>query len=102
MGGNQTTQAWEVVKSQKKETRCRAIVSTVGMGEWKRHYKEMLTENRDEFVGEARLLDDRDQREEMVSGITKEEIYRSIRQTKNGKSPGPGNIPRELIKNSPE
>jgi hypothetical protein len=58
----------------------------------------MLTENRHEFQNI--------QTDTVIIGNVKEitigEIKRSVKKMKNGKSPGLGGIPVELLKNAPE
>jgi hypothetical protein len=72
----------------------------IKMEEWKQYYEKMLNEDRSEYMRLLNVTPRRGQNE-VIARITKREIYEALRRTKNGRAPGPGNIPIELVKHSP-
>lgn len=69
---------------------------------WKRHFEEMFTEHRAEFLQDIDKEELSERGEEAISRITKGDIYKPLRQTNNDNAPHPGNIPIEQVKNSPK
>ena len=100
MGGSKVSQAWNTIKNLKNGGKQRNKVQLIGLKEWTEHYKALLTENRPKFKEVEVCIDEVDNSE--VQEITVREIKDALNNTKNGKASGPGNIPIELVKYSPD
>ncbi|XP_030754536.1 uncharacterized protein LOC115881259 [Sitophilus oryzae] len=70
------------------------------MEKWEDHYKQLLTENRTEFKLEGPDL--KNAKDIDVNEISVNEIKKALKNSKNGKAAGPGNIFIELIKQGPD
>lgn len=98
MGGTKVSEAWKVIKSLRKNTKESAKINLIGMETWRTYYKTLLTENRPEFqMGNIDINLD-----EQIHKITKTEIKGALKESKNKKAAGPGDIPIELMKNAPD
>lgn len=97
--GSKSREAWKTIKNIRKNNRETIKMNMVELEEWKVYNEEMLNEDRDEHKQNKRhCIEKREDEIPIVSNITKNEIYEALKQCKNRKSPGPGNIPRDLIK----
>ena len=94
IGGSQSTEAWNIVKSLKTNNTSRK--SLLKMETLETHYRTLLTEGRPEFIKEEESIKNTDELLEM--DISKIDIDIAIESMKNGKSSGPGGISVELIK----
>ena len=96
IGESRSTESWKTIKSLRKDT-TNEIISSITIEEWERYFKDLLTENRIEFGEETRDTTNIN----IISSpirLTQKEVEEACRSLKNGKSPGPGDIPNELLK----
>jgi truncated hemoglobin YjbI len=97
IGGTKTKTAWKTIRDI-RQNKNKLNIQMIKMDDWVRYYSEMLMENRHEFQNI--------QTDTVIMGnvekITIDEIKRSLKNMKNGKSPGLGGITVELLKNAPE
>lgn len=93
IGGTRSTEVWRVIKSMKTNTKNKRQ-NTIKIEEWKKHYENLLVENRDEY-----RLESETETEHAVLDITKEEVLKALKTMKNGKAAGPGGVVVELLKN---
>jgi len=99
MGGTQVSEAWKFIKNLRKEKKETGNINPISMTEWNEYYRNLLTEVRPEYemnYGEIKI-DPPDE----IRPITVDEVKETVRELKNGKAAGPGDIPNELIKNGP-
>ena len=66
---------------------------------WKNHFAELLN---GESIPDAPDLPPGDDLDVDTGPITKTEIIKALKKIKNGKAPGPDQIPREVLKTIPE
>lgn len=69
------------------------------MEQWKEHYTNLLVEHRTEFEIKTRHIQ---VEEESISPVDLTELKSALKIMKNNKSPGPGDIPIELLKQAPD
>lgn len=98
IGGTRTKMAWKTISSLRKDNKNRINLPVIQMNEWVDYYKDMLTEDRQRFKN----METRTEVQGTIPEITKTEIEKSIKKMKNGKSPGPGGLPIELLKHAPD
>jgi hypothetical protein len=74
----------------------------IGLMKWKKHYEELLIENRDECKNASYETMQEDLEE--IGRITVKEVNETLRRMKNHKAPGPGGtrIPIEWLKYAPQ
>lgn len=99
MGGTKISEAWNTIKNLKRDTKNTCNIALISMKEWEEYYRSLLTEDRDTFKW-------KDKNENwnatvQVKVITTQEIRKALNTMKNGKAPGPGDIPIELVKYGP-
>lgn len=100
LGGSRVAQAWKVIKNVRKERKEKGNINLIQNRKWEEHYRTLLIENRSEFLGE---IDEVIINNEIhIQAIDKKEVKKELREMKNGKAPGPGDIPIELIKHGPD
>lgn len=94
IGGKKCTEAWNFIKRVRKDDRITRL-ETISIEEWKEYHKKLLSVDRDEGEEGQAIIS--------IAGedttINVEIIEKTIRSLKNRKSPGPGRINAELIKN---
>jgi hypothetical protein len=100
IGGSRSRSAWKVIKSLRQNTRDTVGMDPTGLTKWKKHYEELLTENRDEYkkVNYEIMQEDL----EASGRITVKEVKETLRRMKNHKAPDPGGILIELLKYAPQ
>lgn len=101
MGGTRVTEAWKTVKNIRQDVREQVNKPLISLEIWERYFSELLKENRREFLTENLPMDINENYIENIDRITSQEIKKTIKSMKNGKSAGPGDIPVELIKHGP-
>lgn len=96
VGGQKCSVAWRFIRATKENHRDRVPLSLIKPEEWVQHYKELLTENRPEYLhlqGEGNLG---------IGGkeilVNEKRVSKAVRRLRNGKSSGPEGIYSELIK----
>jgi hypothetical protein len=99
IGGSKARSPWKVIKSLRQNTRHTVGMDPIGLTKWKKHYKELLTENRDEYKNVNYEIMQEDL--EAIETITVKEVKETLRM-KNHKALGPGGIPTELLKCTPQ
>lgn len=95
LGGKRNTESWRTLRNL-RSNRSKEIVTPITSQQWETYFQELLTEQRIEFKEE-----ETQNIKTMGSPvrITKEEVKKQCGFLKNGRSPGPGEIYGELIKN---
>lgn len=96
LGGKRSTESWRVLKKMRNDT-TKEIISPITPNEWKQHFADMLNEDRQEFTTTG-YADVNITTQGTPVTINTREVEDVCQQLKNGRSPGPGNIPAELIK----
>lgn len=94
LGGSRSTESWRVLRSLRQEKK-KDIISPITLEKWDEYFKKLLTEDRRQFQEQnfPNILTTAS-----PLRINNYEVKNICRSLKNGKSPGPGNIPPELIK----
>lgn len=100
MGGTRVAQAWRTIKNLRKDGKQNNNLPLISNNEWTAYYKQLLTENREEFIAHDIAVDTA--YNTTVREITVEEVKDTLKKTKSGKAAGPGNIPIELVKYGPD
>lgn len=95
LGGRRSTESWRILKNIRAE-RKREIISPITPERWQQYFKQLLTEQRQEFVENGQPSNIRTIGSPIR--ITLEELRKHCISLKNGKAPGPGEIYGELIK----
>lgn len=102
IGNTRTNKAWKIIKNMRSQTKNTMRMSPINIQEWKNYYKDLLTEQRVEFMTKPIAENDNTIIDKpIVEEITSSEVKKSILQMKNGKAPGAGNIVAELLKAAP-
>jgi len=96
IGGQKSTEGWKAIKELRQNKR-KDLISPIPLTKWDEYYKDLLTENRDQFKDEN--VQPNIHTAASPIRITTSEVAKACKDLKNGKAPGPGNIPAELIKN---
>lgn len=96
LGGRKTAESWRFINALKSPSKNSANIDTIPMNNWVTHYKQLLTETRQEFLAPS-ISSHIDIEGETVS-VDVETVRKAVFRLKNGKSPGPGGVPAELIK----
>lgn len=95
IGGARSTEVWKTIKGMKTNN-AHQHCHLISMGEWKKYYGQLLTENRSKYKQTAQQTIE--ERNDMHLLITEEETKKHVLNMKNLRSPGPGNIAIELVK----
>jgi len=102
-GNTRANRAWKIVKGLKTENKDQAGISLIKMEEWRNYYRDLLTEDREQFMqDEPPNTDCRIDQRTQEDLITLQDVKRALIKMKNGKAPGPGGLNIELIKAAPE
>ncbi|CAG9759568.1 unnamed protein product [Ceutorhynchus assimilis] len=96
MGGTRSSEAWNLIRSLRKDISTKTNIQPIQMGQWKKHYETALKEDREEYLidPEAPYIVEGEYIE-----INKSMLIKAIKHMKNNKAPGPEGIPAELLKN---
>lgn len=100
LGSSRSRLAWKTLGSLKTNTQQQIKVDPIGHQKWRDHYQELLTENRP-LYSQIQYTSMPIALGEGCEEVTCAEILIALKSTKNNRSPGPGSIPIELIKNAP-
>lgn len=97
IGFNRSKEAWRVIRNLRQETKNTTNITLIKPKQWIEHYETLLQEKRPQYMikhdGNERNKISVEERE-----IRKEDVIKALRQSKNNKSAGPGNIRIELVK----
>ena len=72
------------------------------MNQWMTYYKELLTEDRIQFMEKETSEVHQEEFIQEVPDITPQEIREALKNMKKGKAPGSGNISVKLLKAAPD
>lgn len=98
IAGAQSTEVWQTIKNLKTKNQDRAL-TIIDLKTWKDHYETLLSEKRDEWKEhETDILNSIQNDNSKYTIIELEELNKCLAEMKNGRAPGPGDIPAELIK----
>lgn len=95
VGGSQSSEVWRLLRSMRNNTQ-HSNLNIFSMEEWTRHYETLLIENKPDFT---EINDDVMAHISEHLEVTYTELEEGIKAMKNGRSPGPGGVPVELVKN---
>lgn len=98
IGGSRSREAWNAINNLKKNTNERRKISAINIKTWEDYYYKLLTESRDEYLNLN--LTAEETANKVTEPITVEEVKDALRKMKNNRSPGPGDLPIELIKHA--
>lgn len=93
VGGAQSSEAWRVIKKLKTPN-TELFNKWISLDNWHTHYKTLFVEGRPEFTSQETPTIANANR----LTIEIAEVKKALSTMKNGRSPGPGNIARELLK----
>lgn len=94
IGGRKCTEAWKTIKRLRKNSD-KILISAITPTEWENHFQDLLTENRPNFKTTEINPNVNVQGSPITINI--EVIKKAVKQLKHNKSPGPSNIPAELL-----
>ena len=100
LGGSQCTEVWKTIKSMKSKRR-EKISTVTDLNEWKKYYETLLTETREEWKAfrNMSLSENETQDEDECRPVGENELQECLKAMKSQRSPGPGDISAELLKN---
>ena len=103
LGGKRSTQAWRIPKNLRKNENGGQCFNPIPIGKWETHFKGLLTENRERYLGEQ---------ETELGGLNDTEMDKidldiklvtmTIKSLKINTSCGVGGVPAELLKSGTE
>ncbi|XP_072392124.1 uncharacterized protein [Diabrotica undecimpunctata] len=91
IGGRKCSETWKLLYKIKNTERNTQFPTE----KWKEHYENLLTESRAEYTTQS-PTEVFVEGEEIVVGV--DMVKKAVTELKNGRAPGPENIPAELIK----
>lgn len=97
IGGRKCTEVWNFIGALKNTGKDNAFLQTIKPKEWKNYYKNLLTETRQEYLGDDPTGPIHVHGEEVR--IQVETVKKAIMDLKNGKASGPEGICAEMLKN---
>lgn len=97
LGGSKSTESWKLLKSLRQDNK-KDIITPVTLQKWDEYFGKLLTENREAYKKQE--PEPRIEIRTLASPIRVKsaEVKQICQNLKNRKSPGPGNIPPELLK----
>ena len=95
IGGRKSTESWKLLKGLRRDMK-RDLISPISIDKLEGYFKNLLTERRPEFQDGGVSLEYTNDNNNLE--IRMEDVVKAVRELKNDKAPGPGNIPAELIK----
>lgn len=102
LGGSRSTESWKMLRSLRQEE-TKDIISPITLEEWDKYFAKLLTEQRTEYQQPQQLKSDIQIRTASSPlRIHTKEVKLICQSLKSRKSPGPGNIPPELLKHGTE
>lgn len=99
IGEKRATESWKIMKSIRKN-RKKDLITPITLKNWDSYFNELLTEKRAELEIEDSSPYVRMQA--FPTRISRKEVKDICLSLRNGRAPGPGGIPAELIKNGTE
>lgn len=96
IGGTKTNEIWKFIKQVKSPKMEKVHIQSISVSKWEEYFKKLFQEGRSDCLGITERETTSPAREITV---TEERVKRCIKGMKDGKAPGPGEIPSELIKN---
>nr|XP_018896775.1 PREDICTED: uncharacterized protein LOC109030332 [Bemisia tabaci] len=93
LGGRKSAESWKLLKGLRRDMK-RDILSPISIRQLEEHFKQLLTERRPEFQGGTQINTD----EASTVSVQLFDVVKAVRELKNVKAYGPGDIPSELIK----
>ena len=100
LGSTRSKESWRLLKNLRTNERSKTTIEPISLENWKTYYEELMKEDRTEFQSKDTdiFIHRRDNR---VNDITSDEVEKALKTFKNGRSPGPGEVNVELLKNAP-
>ncbi|KAL3266323.1 hypothetical protein HHI36_010501 [Cryptolaemus montrouzieri] len=100
MGNTRANKAWKIIKGLRTNNSDTENISPIGMNDWVKYYKGLLTEDRPKFQQEQNFRSTEETQE--IENISSMEVKEAVKYMKNGKSSGAGNLNIELVKAAPD
>lgn len=99
IGHSRSTEAWRTLKSLRMDRRENVAVNWIPIEEWKNYHRNLLTEDREDFLKLDDMVENMDISYAEDDMISYTEIKKTVRTMKNKRASGPNGIPIELLKN---
>jgi hypothetical protein len=102
LGGKRSTEAWRMLKNLRKNENGGQWFNLIPIGKWETYFKELLTENRERYVGQQDTeLEDMNETGMDKIKLDINVVKMTIKSLKSTSS-GVGGVPAELLKSGTE
>lgn len=98
IGGTKTKEAWNIIRNLRKDHKGNNI-NMINIDKFQQYFSHMLAEDRKEYTQKEQQSQPINL--EHLNEITGKEVQKAVRDQKNGRASGPGDIPAELLKHAP-
>ena len=102
IGNSRSNKAWKCLRSLRTQNKDKSSLDLKDISSWENHFQNLQTETRTKFKSaEDRKEEERVEGDAMTDefpkDITVEKVKKALHGMKNGKAPGLGEIPIELL-----
>ncbi|XP_073990597.1 uncharacterized protein [Rhodnius prolixus] len=100
IGGQKSAEAWQVLKEIKNPKPNKINRHLIRLADWRDYFAKLLEDRPSFFNGQTPFSTNEEFQAQNIFPVTVAELEDAIKEMQNKKSPWPGDIPIELIKNS--